>query len=474
MPLHRGTVASGFLGVVPSPPGGLTATTCANAQSVLSWSAPSTNGGSAVTDYVVEYSANSGGTWSTFTDGVTSSTGATVTGLSNGTSYVFRVAAVNTYGTGSYSGVSNSALVATVPGAPTISYVSPYGNGSAEVAWSAPASNGGASVASYTIQYSTSATFASSVTTVSPTVSSSPTVVAGLTNGTPYYFRVAATNCSGTGSYSAISSSVTTYTVPSAPAAPTYSSGQNSSTTDTFTWVAPASNGSPIDKYRWQVWRSNGTGWDTLNLTETTGLSASIVTAYSATRYAVRVEAHNAAGWSAIGAASPESIAWSLDAVSQSQACSVGPTACSCGSCDCGSNTGTQSGSGTESRTCYQWRRTTNVLQSSSNRDSGGVDPCSSSYSGCTATYGACTGCSGCTAETLMTVDGQYGNAYYYAFTDVNGANYMTRNNKPACGDCFEFGFYIYRCISGGVTSYRIVDRGCIQYTYGGPKTNCP
>jgi len=461
MPLHRGTVASGFLGVVPSPPGGLTATTCANAQSVLSWSAPSTNGGSAVTDYVVEYSANSGGTWSTFTDGVTSSTGATVTGLSNGTSYVFRVAAVNTYGTGSYSSVSNSALVATVPGAPTISYVSPYGNGSAEVAWSAPASNGGASVASYTIQYSTSATFASSVTTVSPTVSSSPTVVAGLTNATPYYFRVAATNCSGTGSYSSISSSVTTYTVPSAPAAPTYSSGQNSSTTDTFTWVAPASNGSPIDKYRWQVWRSNGTGWDTLNLTETTGLSASIVTAYSATRYAVRVEAHNAAGWGAVSASSPESIAWSLDAVTDSGTCAS--AACTCATCDCGTSTGTNTTrSGT--RTCYQWRRTTNVLQSSGLLNSNGYDSCTGDYGSCTG--GSCTGCSGCTAYTNANVftDGVYNGVQYYANYDALGNPWMTPSSSYPCGYCEFPGHTITVC--NGV--YSVVYNGCKPV--GGPK----
>ena len=73
----------------------------------LSWSAPTHTGGSAVTDYVVQYKA-SGGSWTTFSDGVTPSTGATVTGLTNGTSYTFRVSSVNGNGTGAASAESSS------------------------------------------------------------------------------------------------------------------------------------------------------------------------------------------------------------------------------------------------------------------------------------------------------------------------------------------------------------------------------
>ncbi|NDC25884.1 MAG: BspA family leucine-rich repeat surface protein, partial [Proteobacteria bacterium] len=68
--------------------------TAGSSQVSLSWSAPSDDGGSAITDYVVQYSAN-GSTWTSFSDGTSSLTSATVTGLTPGTAYVFQVAATN-------------------------------------------------------------------------------------------------------------------------------------------------------------------------------------------------------------------------------------------------------------------------------------------------------------------------------------------------------------------------------------------
>jgi Ca2+-binding RTX toxin-like protein len=72
----------------------------------VSWSAPASDGGAAITDYVVEYSADGGSSWFVFADGTSTSTSATVTGLLNGMGYVFRVSAVNSAGAGSVSVVS--------------------------------------------------------------------------------------------------------------------------------------------------------------------------------------------------------------------------------------------------------------------------------------------------------------------------------------------------------------------------------
>ena len=70
----------------------------------LSWSAPVSNGGSVLTDYVVQYKLTTGGTWAVFSDGVSTTPSTTVTGLSNDNSYDFRVFAKNAVGTGAASG----------------------------------------------------------------------------------------------------------------------------------------------------------------------------------------------------------------------------------------------------------------------------------------------------------------------------------------------------------------------------------
>jgi len=74
----------------------------------LSWTAP-TAGDSDITDYIIQYSTDDS-TWSTFDDGTSTSTTATVTCLTNDTTYYFRVAAVNSSGTGDFSSSSSVLL----------------------------------------------------------------------------------------------------------------------------------------------------------------------------------------------------------------------------------------------------------------------------------------------------------------------------------------------------------------------------
>jgi hypothetical protein len=91
----------------PAAPSSI-AGTAGNAQVSLTWSAPLMARGSAITDYEIQYSSNSGSTWTTFSDGISTNTNALVTGLTNGTPYVFRVAATNAVGIGSYAAASGS------------------------------------------------------------------------------------------------------------------------------------------------------------------------------------------------------------------------------------------------------------------------------------------------------------------------------------------------------------------------------
>ena len=73
------------------------------------------------------------------------------------------------------------------------------GNAEVTLSWTAP-SEGSDPITGYTIEYSLSADFASSMTAAAPAAATSY-IVSGLTNGTPYYFRVAAVNAVGTAAY---------------------------------------------------------------------------------------------------------------------------------------------------------------------------------------------------------------------------------------------------------------------------------
>jgi len=184
---------------VPPAPTSLTATT-GNAQVTLSWSAPSVIAQAPITDYVVQFSSNSGSTWTTFADGTSTATSATVTGLTNGTAYVFRVAAVNAVGTGAFTSASSSVtpVAGTPPNAPT-SLTATAGNAQIALAWTAPSAPGTAAITGYTVEFTPSG---GSPQTVSTGSTSASYTLTGLTNGTAYTVRVAAVSAAGTGSYS--------------------------------------------------------------------------------------------------------------------------------------------------------------------------------------------------------------------------------------------------------------------------------
>jgi hypothetical protein len=115
----------------------------------LSWTVPSSNGGSAITDYVVEYSSDSGTTWTTFSDGTSTTTSATVTGLGHSTTYTFRVSAVNTIGTGN---ASSTIDVDTAPAPFTDITARTLESGSAGVRPSIAIGNDGNPVISHRLQ----------------------------------------------------------------------------------------------------------------------------------------------------------------------------------------------------------------------------------------------------------------------------------------------------------------------------------
>ena len=211
--------------VVPATtPGVPTAVTATggNASATVSWTAPASDGGSAVTSFAA--SDGSGDSCTTAT------TSCTVTGLTNGDSYSFTVTATNAVGPGSPSAPSNPVVPATTPGVPT-AVTATGGNASATVSWTAPASDGGSAVTSFA---------ASDGSGDSCTTATTSCTVTGLTNGDSYSFTVTATNAVGPGSPSAPSNPVVPATTPGVPTAVTATGGNASAT---VSWTAPASDG---------------------------------------------------------------------------------------------------------------------------------------------------------------------------------------------------------------------------------------
>jgi hypothetical protein len=261
---------------VPGAPTNVVAT-AGNQSASVTWSAPSSDGGSAITRYTVI--ASPGGQIVT-TNGARN---ADVTGLTNGTSYVLTVVATNAAGDGPPSAASNAVTpyVVTVPTAP-LNVVATAGNASATVTWTAPISNGGSPITGYTV---TSNVGGFSATVDGSTLS---TVITGLTNGTSYRFRVVATNAIGSGALSAQSNAVVPRTVPGAPTNVTATAGIASAT---VSWTPPFNGGSAITGYTVIAAPGGATKSVAASLTTTTftGLT-------NGTTYTFTVVAKNVAG----------------------------------------------------------------------------------------------------------------------------------------------------------------------------------
>ena len=172
----------------PGAPRGLTAAS-GDAQVSLSWQAPGSNGGAAITGYRVYQGTNKNPVASV------TGTGTTVKNLANGTAYSFKVTAVNKAGEGPASGAASATPTAKVtkPGLPNGLTASP-GNGKVTLSWKAPGSDGGTGISGYEIYRGTSPGGESGTPVNASLVAGTSFTVTGLTNGTRYYFTVAAVN----------------------------------------------------------------------------------------------------------------------------------------------------------------------------------------------------------------------------------------------------------------------------------------
>src|SRR4029079_13305633 len=112
-PSGSGPESSASAPIVPTGASAPAAPTGAAAEAdstsaIVSWTAPSNDGGSAITGYTV--TPFIGATAQSSTDVGASSTRTRITGLTNATSYTFKITAANSAGSGPASGASNAVV----------------------------------------------------------------------------------------------------------------------------------------------------------------------------------------------------------------------------------------------------------------------------------------------------------------------------------------------------------------------------
>ena len=192
---------------VPDEPTYLKATAQSHQEISLTWSPPDYDGGSRITGYLIEYSSNDGATW----DAVRKNTGSASTtythgGLTRGTLYYYRVAAINKIGTGERSEVAEAKTFALKPSAPYDLKAKVKSSTQIDLSWTVPEDDGGAEITRYLIESSRDLVEWERLADVERGVEYSHTEV---TPGETWHYRVLARNEAGYSPPSNIASATT-------------------------------------------------------------------------------------------------------------------------------------------------------------------------------------------------------------------------------------------------------------------------
>lgn len=167
-----------------------------DSQVTMDWEAPVS--GDAPTGYLVQYkkSSDPDSAFATFSTPSAPTTLETVTGLTNGIFYSFRVAGTNAYGTGAWSAV-REAMPYGPPPAPTSLAATPKAS-SLQISFTDPVANGGSAITNYEYTINNG----SSWITLSPADTTTPITIPGLSDGVSYTVKIRAVNSYGSGTAS--------------------------------------------------------------------------------------------------------------------------------------------------------------------------------------------------------------------------------------------------------------------------------
>ncbi len=251
----------------------------------ISWSVPTSNGGSVVTGYVA--SAYAGATGGSATSSCATSTlTCPITGLANDTTYYVSVGAVNAAGSGVASSPRVAVMPVALPGAPTLTGIT-AGNTDLQVTFTAGSSDINAPVTSY--QYSTDGGF----TWRSALGATSPITMSGLTNGTSYSVQLRALSVAGAGAASNSENGIP-YAAPDSTnsATTTYVAGSGQVS---VTWIAPNNNGAAIASYTVTAFTAAVSGTSASTCTTST-LSCTLSGLANGTTYYVSIQSVNVYG----------------------------------------------------------------------------------------------------------------------------------------------------------------------------------
>ncbi len=229
----------------PAAPTGLTATAPGPTTINLNWTAPSDNGGAAITGYKIESRTGTLGDWADLvTDTKSTATTYSHTGLTPSTPWFYRVSAINSEGAGTASSVATATTkAATRPGPPTGLKATAVGRDKIKLSWTAPTDNGGKPITGYRIDFQPDRGWPTLVDNTGTTATEYTHT--GLAPSTTHTYLVRARNGSGPGGVGGFSNQVTATTdAASAPGAPTgLTATADGQTVINLSWAAPADNG---------------------------------------------------------------------------------------------------------------------------------------------------------------------------------------------------------------------------------------
>jgi hypothetical protein len=206
----------------------------------LSWTAPTDNGGSAITDYNI-YRGTTAGAETLLTHlGAASPTSYADSNVTAKTTYFYYVTAVNAINESAASNEASATPGQTVPDPPVLSGTA--GDGVNHLTWTTP-DNGGSPIKNYAVIQGTT-----KIATVDASTNSYDDTQ--VTNGTTYTYKVRVTTAIGTATSNKVTLTPGTSAAPAqtAPSAPVLT-GTSGSAVNHLTWTTPDDGGSPITNY---------------------------------------------------------------------------------------------------------------------------------------------------------------------------------------------------------------------------------